>query len=60
MIIFSIFIFILYHIVYIQEVYCIVLTLPTMTLGRSKMSRLMVKQNVHGTAFWLGVFKIQE
>lgn len=36
------------------------LTLPTMTLGRSKISRLIVKQNVQGTGFWCGVFKIQE
>lgn len=36
------------------------LTLPTITLGRSKISRFIVKQKVQGTTLFVGLIKIQE
>lgn len=34
-------------------------TFPTMTLGKSNMSRLIVKQKVQGTTRFVGLIKIQ-
>lgn len=38
----------------------VILTLPTITLGKSNISRLMVKQNVQGTTRFVGLIKMQE